>query len=178
GSSSLAFQGEHDVLSRRSGGSAAATLSRSRLLFRRITGRNSGCRHTANGSAASTGGRRLNETWGEQTGPGGDRNNDELPAFNLIGCRHPFRRSSELHRPHLSTAVAIVGAEPAIGSGGEEDQAARRRQRSAAREVRAGVRWNPQLRRGEHRAGRNPPLDFSRIQVVRGHLRPRWAGGA
>src|SRR2546425_12261767 len=106
---------------------------------------------------------------GEQTGAGGDRNDNELPAVDLIGRRHPFRRSEKLHRPHLSTVGAIVRAEPAVRPGGEEDQAAGGHQRSTTREERAGVRWNPQLGRGEDSARRNPPVDLSRVQVIPRH---------
>src|SRR6185436_186413 len=60
----------------------------------------------------------------------------------------------------------------------EEDEAASRHERTAAREVRAGVRRNPQLGWREDRARRYPPFDLSRIQVVRGHLRPGRPDGA
>src|SRR5919108_3933149 len=83
--SSLPCQRQHDVLPRRFIGSAA----------------------TACGGGPA-------KVCGEKTGAAGDRNNNELPAVDRIGRRHPFRRSGKLHGPHFPTVLAIVGAEPAV----------------------------------------------------------------
>src|SRR5436309_14378575 len=69
-SRTLLFQRQHDVLPRRSTGSAATA----------------DCRLLAgNAGAASVGAARPAKPCGKQTGAGRDRNNNKLPAVDLIG---------------------------------------------------------------------------------------------
>src|SRR6516162_5767501 len=97
-----AVQRQYDVLPRRSIGPAATAW-----------GPRPACRVRPAGVLPT---RRVGpaKACGEQTGAGGDGNDNKLPAVDRIGRRHPFRRREKLHGPQFSTVVAIVGAEPTV----------------------------------------------------------------
>src|SRR5690606_29439280 len=93
------------------------------------------------------------------------RDRDELPAVDLVYRRNALGRRVELVLPQHLARIAVVRPESSVRRRADEQQAAGRRDRTAARRVAAGAR--DALRgEGADLAVRDLPFDHALVEVV------------